>query len=165
MATLYELTGDYLQLMDMIDDPDVDEQALADTMEAIEGDIRDKANGYGVVIKNMQADADALKIEAERLTKRRQTIENNIRRMKENMQRSMELTGQEKINTGLFSFAIQKNPASVVMDEQYVENIPEEYLVHHEPTVNKTLIKNALKAGVDLEGIAHLEQTRTLRIR
>ena len=41
--TLYELTDDYLALLSMVDDPDVDEQTLLDTMEGIKGELEDKA--------------------------------------------------------------------------------------------------------------------------
>lgn len=44
MNTLYELTAEYQQLLDMARDPDVDEKALSDTMEAIGGEIEDKAD-------------------------------------------------------------------------------------------------------------------------
>ena len=43
MASLYELTDDYLALLEMAEDPDMDEQALKDTMEGIEGVIEIKA--------------------------------------------------------------------------------------------------------------------------
>ena len=165
MATLYELTGDYLILLDMMDDPEVDEQTILDTMESIEGELEIKAENYGRVIKNLEAEAAGLKGEVDRLTNRKRTIENNIARMKYALQQSMTITGKTKFKTELFSFGIQKNPAAVVIDEQYIENIPEEYLTYHEPTVNKAAIKDALKAGVNMDGIAHLEQTESLRIR
>ena len=163
--TLYELTGDYLTLLSMVDDPDVDEQTLLDTMEGIKGELEDKAVGYAKVMKNMEAETAGLKAEIDRLTSRKRAIDNNVARMKTALQQSMILTGQTDIKTDLFSFKIQKNPAAVVMDEQHIENIPDKYLTYHEPTVNKTAIKEALKAGEDLDGIAHLEQSESLRIR
>lgn len=163
--TLYELTDDYLTLLSMVDDPDVDEQTLLDTMEGIKGELEDKAVGYAKVMKNMEAEAAGLKAEIDRLTSRKRAIDNNVARMKTALQQSMILTGQTDIKTDLFSFKIQKNPAAVVMDEQYIENIPEKFLTYHEPTVNRAAIKDALKAGENLDGIAHLEQSESLRIR
>ena len=55
MSTLYELTNDYLTLLDMAEDPDIDEQALIDTMEGIEGEIEIKADGYARVMKQLEA--------------------------------------------------------------------------------------------------------------
>ena len=79
--------------------------------------------------------------------------------------KAMILTGKTKFKTELFSFNVQKNPVAVVIDEQYIENIPEEYLIPQDPKVDKQKLKDDLKAGRDLEGIAHLEQTVGVRIR
>lgn len=165
MATLYELTDDYLTLLEMAEDPDMDEIAFLDTMEGIEGAIEDKAENYAKVIRTLEGDAAACDAESKRLRNKKQTIENNIKRMKAALQMAMEATGKRKFKTQLFSFNIQKNPAAVVVDEQYIENIPERFLVRKDPEINRKAIKDAITAGEDLEGIAHLEQTESLRIR
>ena len=51
------------------------------------------------------------------------------------------------------------------MDEQYIENVPAEFLRLREPEVDKKKILEALKEGKDLDGLAHLQQTSSLRIR
>lgn len=163
--TLYELTNDYQNLLEMAEDPDIDPVVLADTMEAIEGEIEIKADGYARIIRQMEADAAALKAEADRITNRRRVIENNIRTMKNRLEDTMIATGKVKFKTELFSFGIQKNPARVVLDEQYIENLPAEYLIAQDPKVDTAKIKEDLKAGKDLQGIAHLEQDSSLRIR
>lgn len=165
MASLYELTDDYLALLEMAEDPDMDEQALMDTMEGIEGEIEIKAEGYAKVIRTLEGDAAACDAESKRLRNKKQTIENNIKRMKSALQMAMEVTGKHKFKTPLFSFNIQKNTPSVVMDEQYIENIPERFLVRKDPEINRKAIKDAINAGEDLEGLAHLEQTESLRIK
>ena len=165
MATLYQLTDDYLTLLEMAEDPDMDEQALMDTMEGIEGEIEIKAEGYAKVIRTLEGDAAACDAESKRLRNKKQAIERNIDRMKKALQYSMVQTGKTKFKTALFSFGIQKNPASVVMDEQYIENIPERFLVRKDPEINRKAIKDAITAGEDLEGLAHLESTESLRIR
>ena len=165
MSTLYELTGKYVTLMDMLDDPEVDPITLMDTLHAVEGELDEKAENYGRIIRNLEAEAKALKEEADRLSRRKKTIDNNIDSLKKRLQLSMELTGKDSIDTPLFKFRIQKNAPSVVVDLDDLQDMPMEYLTHHEPTVNKTALKDALKAGLDLTGIAHLEQSQSLRIR
>lgn len=162
--TLYELTAEYGQLLALAEDPDVDPQVLADTMEGLSGEIEDKADGYAKVMKQLEADAAALKGEIDRLTARKRTLENNIDRLKEALKTAMILTEKTKFKTELFSFGIQKNPASVVLDVDLAE-IPAEYLIQQEPKVDKAKLKDDLKDGKDLGGIAHLEQTESLRIR
>ena len=163
--TLYELTEDYMNLLELAEDPDIDEQAFTDTLEGIEGALEDKAEGYAKVIRTLEGDAAACDAESKRLRNKKQTIENNIKRMKAALQYAMQATGKTKFKTALFSFGIQKNPAAVVIDEGYIKNIPDRFLIPQDPQIDKKAIKEALKAGEDLEGIAHLEQTESLRIR
>lgn len=163
--TLYEITSDYMQLMQMMEDPEMDPQILADTMEGIEGELEDKADNYARVMKNMEADLNGIKAEIDRLSTRKKTIENNIKRMKEALQFSMETTGKTKFKTELFSFGIRKNAPAVVMDEPYIENVPERFLKYSDPTINRSAIKEAIQNGENLEGLAHLEQSTSLSIR
>jgi len=163
--TLYELTAEYRQLLDMAEDPDVDPQTLADTMDAVEAELEDKADAYATIIRQLTGDIETIKSEIDRLTARKNALANNIDRLKTNLQYSMTMTGQTKFKTALFSFSVAKNPPSVVMDEQYIENIPERFLIQQEPKIDKKAIKDALKSGEDLTGVAHLEQSEGLRIR
>ena len=166
MATIYELTSDYLNLLELAEDPDIDEQAFMDTLEGIEGALEDKADGYAKVMRMLEADAKGIKAEEDRLSARRKTIENNIKRMKQSLQYAMEATGKTKFKTQLFSFNVQNNPASVVMDEPDVANIPERFLKYKDPEIDRKAIKDAIKAGdEDAMAIAHMEQTKGLRIR
>lgn len=164
MSTLYELTGQYMTLLEMAEDPETDPEALEGSMEAISDEIEDKAEGYAKVMKQLDAEASAIKDEIERLTLRMKALQNNKARMNEALQGAMEATGKTKFKTTLFSFAIAKTPAKVVIDEAYIENIPEEYLRYKEPEIDKAKIKEALKAGEAIEW-AHLEQGEVLRIK
>ena len=163
--TLYELSSEYMQLLEMMEDPDVDEEVLADTIEGLSGELELKADNCARMMRQMDADAKAIKAEEERLYTRRKSLENRSAWLKQRLQDVMELTGKTKFKTELFSFGIQRNPAAVVIDEQYIENIPEEYLIQQDPKIDRQKIKDDLKAGKDLNGIAHLEQTESLRIR
>lgn len=165
MANLYEITQDYLQILSMMEDPELDPQTLADTMEAVEGELEVKAENYAKVMKNLEADVAGIKAEIDRLSERKKTIENNIKNMKSALQMAMETTGKTKFKTELFTFNIQKTAPSVVIDEQYIENIPDKYLKYKDPEIDKIAIKDALKKGEDLTGIAHLEQSESLRIK
>lgn len=165
MSSLYELTSDYTELMLIAEDPDTDPQAFIDTLEGIEGELEDKADNYAKVIRSLEADAAACDAEAKRLRAKKQTIENNVKRMKGALQYAMQATGKVKFKTPLFSFGIRKNPASVVIDAVNVRDFPEEFIIESEPILDKKALKDALKAGEDLTGLCHLEQTESLSIR
>lgn len=164
--TLYELTNEYLSLLEMAEDPDCDPEIFEDTMEGLDGEIEDKADGYAKVIAELSSQTVPLKNEIDRLTARKRAIENNIARMKDHLKRTMIATGKTKFKTDLFSFGIQKNPPKVVIDDP--SRIYQEYLIEQEPKVDTMAIKNALKNADEAplwEGIAHLEQDASLRIR
>lgn len=165
MSTLYELTADFMMLLEMAEDPDTDPVALQDTMEALSMDIEDKADGYAKVIRQLEGNIAACKAEMLRLKTAATVMENNIKRMKGNLQDSMEVTGKRKFKTPLFSFNIQKNPPSLVLDEVDTARIPADYLIPQEPKVDTAKLKNDIKAGKDLDGIAHLESGYSLRIK
>jgi len=114
--SIYELTEDYMNLLAMAEDPDIDEQAFMDTLEGIEGALEDKADGYAKVMKQLEANADGLEAEIKRLQERKSLMAKNVDRMKSTLQKMMETTGKEKFKTELFSFHIQNNPPSLVMD-------------------------------------------------
>lgn len=52
MASLYELTEDYKELLAMAEDEELDSELLADTLEGIEGSIEEKAEASGKIIKS-----------------------------------------------------------------------------------------------------------------
>ena len=164
MATLYELTGELLQLLEMAKDEGVDLQTLEDTMDMVEGDFKQKADGYGMVLQELIAENEMIDKEIQRLQARKKRNSSSIERMKSHLQGCMVVSGLRKFQTGLFNFLIRKSSPRVVIDEVFVENIPEEYLVFQDPAVNKTKIKEDLKAGKDIGGVAHLEAQETLVI-
>lgn len=164
MANIYEIASDWFRVQDMMGDPELDPQTLADTLESIEGELEVKAENYAKVMKNLEGDIVAIKAEIDRLTSKKKAIENNIKNMKATLQSVMEATGKTKFKTELFSFGIQKNAPSVVIDTD-INNLPPEFLKFREPEVNKTAIKEAIQNGEDLSGYAHLDQSTSLRIR
>ena len=162
MSTLYTLTGEYMQLLEMAQEPDIDEQCLKDTMEAIEGELEDKAEGYAKIMKQLEAEAAAIDAEVKRLNERKSSLKNNADRMKKALQAAMEATGKTKFKTTLFSFGIQNNPPALVLAEGAA--IPEQYLIPQEPKVDNAAIKAALKDGQQFD-FASLKVSQSLRIR
>ena len=162
MSTLYELTSDWLELLNMLEEG-ADEDVINDTLEGIDYEIEVKADGYAKLIRQLESDAAGLKTEIQRMTDRKKTLENNIKRLKDNLQKVMEITGKEKFKTDLFSFGIQNNPPSFRMDANSVYDIPDEFLIYKEPEIDTVKAKKYLKEHEAEWG--HLEQVRSLRIR
>lgn len=159
---LFDLTQEYMTVLQMAEDPDVDPQAVIDTMEAIEADFEDKSDSYAYIISTLKADAAGLDTEIKRLAARKNSIEANADRLKRALEAAMSLTGKTKFKTARHSFWIQKNPPSLRIDEP--DRIPPQYLIPQDPKVDDDSIRKALKEGADYDW-CHLEQTESLRIR
>lgn len=159
--TLYELTEELYRLYEFAEDPEIDEEVFRDTLEALQGDIEVKADGYGKVIRQLDADKKALDAEIERLTARKTAIDNRKKVMTEALYQAFKALDTQKLKTDLFTFYIQKNPVSVVIDDP--EGVPDEfYKVKKE--LSKTSIKEAIEGGQNLS-FAHLEQSESIRMR
>ena len=165
MASVYELKQGFILLANMIEDETVSDEDILDAWNNQTDDLKEKFENCCKYIKNVESDIAGLKEEEARLKAKRKALENSIERFKGLMHETMNAAGEKKLPCGTFTVSLQKNPESVVMDEQYIENIPEEYLKFKEPEIDRAKLKEHLKAGVDLKGIAHLEQTEGLRIR
>lgn len=160
--SLYKLTNEYDEVLNMLYDEDIDEQMILDTLEGIEGEIEDKADGYAKIIKELESKKNARKEEAKRLTESAKVFENRVNTLKQNLFNSMKQTGKTKFATNLFTFNIAKNGGkqALTIDGE----VPEEY--------TKTIIENdtdkireALEAGQELP-FAHLEpRGESLRIK
>lgn len=162
MATLYELTGQWMELLDMAEDPDVDPDVLADTMEAIEGEIEYKAEGYVCVTKELEAEKEKFLKEIERLQKTVNSLDSNIKHIKGRLLNSMEATGKLKLQTEHFKISAVKNGGPQPM--KITGDVPEEYL-EYKPQPDNKKIRDALNGGITLD-FAHLEERGThLNIR
>lgn len=165
MANIYELTADMMKILSMMDDPELDQQTLKDTMEGIEGAYEDKFDGYAAVIRQLTGYINELEEEKKRIDARKEAFENNVKKMKQIMLASMNMTGKTKFKTAKNSFWTQKNKASVVIDAKSVWDIPEDFRRYKDPEPDKTKIGEAIAAGQDFTGIAHMEQTESVRIK
>ena len=59
--TLYELTGQFLEVNEMAENGEIDEETMQDTLESIECEIEVKAENYAKVIRNLESDMESLK--------------------------------------------------------------------------------------------------------
>lgn len=166
MSSLYELTGQMLQLQAILEEEDDQDRVktVLDTMEGLDYEIELKADGYAKIIRNLSADVEGLKAEIDRLTRRKKALENNIAALKSRLEESMILTGKEKFKTQLFSFSVQNNPPKVVIDDP--DLIPSAYLIPQPPKPDLAKIKEYLQGeGKGFDLWAHMEQGKSLRIR
>ena len=165
MANVYELKNTFNTLWNIIEDETADDEVILDAWNTAQEDFAEKLENCCKYIKNQESIIDGLKAEEQRIKAKRQALENANARLKALMTDALNASGEKKIACGSFTCAIQNNAPSLKLDVD-TRYIPEKYLIPQEPTVNKTLLKDDIKNGVEgLDGIAHLETSASLRIR
>lgn len=169
--TLYELTEEFLRLQQWLEEEDTEEdQALNDTLEMISQDFEQKADGYGMVIRNLKADSAAIKAqedilleEVKRLRAKRTGIDDNTERLENALLKALVLTGKKNLKTEKFTYGTRKS-SSVVIDAKSMFDIPDDYLRYKDPEPDKTAIKDYLKDHPECEW-AHMETKVSLSLR
>lgn len=164
---LFELTGEYLNLLELAEDPDTDPEVLADTMEGISGEIEDKADSYAYVINTINGDIDVVDAEIKRLQARKKTLSNNAESIKKNLYAAMITLDMRKLKTAKHTFSIAKNGGKipVVINEGVsAKEIPEAYrTVKYD--FNKDAIREALEKGAFIPFAELGERGESLRIK
>jgi hypothetical protein len=166
MATLYDITGRALALMQMADDEDIEPEVFKDTLDGIEGEFDDKIETYCKVIKNIEADAKAVAEELKRLQTKKKHLENTVSRMKQTIYEAMKLTGKTSSGGTILKASIQKNGGvlPLIMDEPVAEDLPEEYRIIEYKADNEA-IRKALDEGKELPFAHYGERGESIRIK
>ena len=164
---LYEIANDYLALMQAVEDGEIPEEAIADTLEAISGEIEVKADNIACLLKNLEADAVAIKAEETRLAERRKAKERAHDRLKQYLSDVLQKTGIYKIETARNHITFRKSESVEVDDNVFIAWATEnnaDLLTFSAPKANKTEIKKALKSGAEITG-AQLVSNMNIQIK
>jgi hypothetical protein len=153
MTALYVLAQDYRATADKLADMDLDEQTIADTLDGMSGDLEVKATNTAMFVRNLEAGAAAIKDAEAQMAARRKAIENRAARIKDYLLANMMVAGVQKIECPLFKLSVRENPPAVEIYEPGL--IPAEFMRQPEPpppAIDKTAIKEAIKAGREVAG-------------
>lgn len=166
-TTLYQIQNEYMELNDMMGDPEVDEQTILDTMEGIKFEFSEKVENYCKVIRQAEADGKALKDEADRLKKRAESCTNKAKAMKEAIKKAMIETGNTSLDCGLFKIKVVNNGGSCALKTKDIAEIPKEY-IKMVPQIDMDAIKEYLKTlpeGVECAWAWYEERGTHLNIK
>lgn len=157
MTALYVITNNYLALAEKLADGDFDLQTIADTIEAsgITDELAVKAQGIEFIAREAEKYGPMIDMEIERLQALKASRAKVAQGLRDYLKSNMERAGIEKIECPLFKLSIKHNPPAVEITD--TSSIPAEYWRTPEPkppvaAPDKTAIKKALQAGVDVMG-------------
>lgn len=162
MATLFDLTNEYLELEEALMNGDPEE--ITDAFEMINDDIEHKLDSYAYIISDMQGQMEAIKKERERLYQRMMHCERSIDRLKTDAMTCLKSIGKDKFKTALHSFGVRTASKRSLQITAPLCSIPDELcIIKREP--NKALLRKMIEEDGDVTYADLLPATKYLSIR
>ena len=127
--------------------------------------LHEKSQNIIGYMRNIELTIDAMKTEEKRISEQRKALENKIENFKSYVKECMESNGFQKIDTGLGSLTIAKNPMSVEIENE--NEIPSEFKQEIVTTkIDKNAIKKHIKeTGEIIPGVIIVDDKTSLRIK
>lgn len=169
--TLYDIDAQIAALDgaaedDMLIDEETGELiSVSQALDALRMEREEKLENVACWVKNLCAEADAIREEENRLVKRRKAAETKAANLKAWLLAAMtrEDGTTDKLKTGRVIVSVKKNPPSTVVDDEAL--LPWAYKTVKEIVAqDKAAIKAAILAGEEVPG-AHLEYGRSVVIK
>lgn len=163
MRALYEIDQAILDCVDADTGEILDGEALT----ALQMEREAKLEGVALWVKDLKAEAEAVKAEADRLTARKKALDNKIDSIKTWLLGALD---GGKLKTPRCNVYQTHSQRVNIPDEQkligFLQTLdePEKFLRFKEPELRKDEIKKALKDGTIIPG-AELEETESVVIK
>lgn len=166
---LYEIATEYQNFIDLVEAGEIPEEAIADTLESITSLLEDKADNIACLIKNLTAEAEAIKAEEDRLAARKKRKLKEAERLTNYLSDTLQKSGHTKIETARNNISFRKSPPKVIVEDEaafkvWASTEKPELLTFKDPDINKAAIKKAIAEGAEIRG-AHLESGITMQIK
>ena len=163
MKPLYEIDREILECVDM----ETGEILDAEKLTALQMEREHKLEGVTLWIKDLNAEAEAVKAEADKLTARKKALDNKIASLKAWL--LWALDGQKLKTARCSVYQTHSTKVAVANEPELIKFLqtldePEKFLRYKDPELKKDDIKKALKDGYVIPGAA-LEETESVVIR
>ena len=146
--TLYELNAELMAAIDW----ETGEVLDAEKLDALVMAREEKLENIALYIKNLTAEAAALKAEKDAFAERQKAAENKAARLKDYLAEN--LAGQ-KFETTKVKVSFRKSETLQIAEGA---KVPETFLRYKDPEVNKVELKKAVKGGLELDGVQIVEK-------
>lgn len=148
-------------IMDLVN-PETGEITDFEALDALSMAREDKIENIAMWIKNLNAEAKAIREEEKNLADRRKVSENKSESLRKYLDR---ILNGEKFSTAKVAISYRKSTAVEIADEEaFAKSADATYLVQQPPKIDRTAIKDALKAGAVING-AELVERNNIQIK
>ena len=161
---LYEITENMKSVQLLVDNDELTQDMIADTMEALDLEFKDKAEAVMKVRQGLIAEANAVEVEAERLRRLQNSMQAKAEYLKEYVRINMEAIGSDKLDLDVFKLALRKPIKKLgEIDES---KVPSEFftVVPETRKIDKRSLL-AVAKEIGIEGVELIDGTRALLIK
>lgn len=161
--SLYNIEQEYQELSSLLVDAGGElTPELEERLQINKDNLTVKAVNYGYVIKDLEAEVEAIDVEIKRLTALKKSRESAIGRLEIGIKGAMELYEIDEVKLGTIKINFRKSTAVEITDEALIpelfkEAVPATY------KISKKDISDVLKAGETVPG-ARLVNNKNLKI-
>ena len=163
MRALYEIDHEILDCVDMETGEILDSEKL----DALQMERERKLEGVALWVKDLSAEAAAVKEEADKMIARKKSLDNKITSLKNWLLYALD---GEKLKTPRCS-VYQTHSQKVVIDDEKAlidmfmsSPFGEKFLRIKDPEIDKNALKDSMKQGYEYD-FAHLETTESVVIK
>lgn len=163
MRPIYEIDQDILDCVDM----ETGEILDIERLNALQMERDDKLEGVALWVKDLKAEADAVKAEADKLTARKKALDNKIESIKAWLLQALDGGKLKTARCNVYPTHSQRvniEDEGKLVSFLQTMNEPEQFLRFKDPELRKDEIKKALKEGTIIPG-ASLEETESVVIK
>jgi uncharacterized protein YdiU (UPF0061 family) len=158
--SLYNLADSYRQVLD---NADLDQDVMQDTLDSIKEPLKDKADSIAWLIEFLQNNSKVLRDKAKSFTEEAKHQENKAKWLQEYLTNSLDLADIKKLQTENHILSVRNYKASTIVDNE--NKVPAEFRhVKEVVSVDKNAVYKALKNGEEVPG-AHLKPNRKTSIK
>lgn len=154
MMKLYEIDAAIMDCIDLETGEIVD----ADRLTALQMEREQKLENVALWVKDLDAEAKAIRAEEQSFAERRRALENKAESLREWLANAL---NGEKFGTTRVAISFRRTK-SVQVDDVF--KLDDEFLKYSEPKPDKAAIKKAIEAGQKIEG-AELVESLSMSIK
>lgn len=165
MSTLFELAAEYQNAAEQLEESGFDAQTIADTLEGLSGDLEQKAINIAKMIRNLEAEEDAIRKAIDDMVKRANATESRAQGLREYLKIGLQQSGVRKISCPWFVISLRENIPHVIIDAP--DMLADRFMIFPDPPAprpDKRAIAAAFRSGETVSG-ARMERGMRVEIR
>lgn len=162
--TLYQIDAALQELIERCTDPETgDITEVAEELDSLQMAREDKIENIALYYKNLTAEAEMVKLEADKLTKRRRSLERTAERMKEMLDRGLD---GAKFTTARVVVSFNTSKSVEIDTESFLPwaAARPQYLRFKDPEPDKAIIRSAINQGMTIPG-ARIVEKRSVTVK